>query len=93
MAYGILVPRPGIELTPPAVEAQRLNHWPTSEYPISHDIFIKFILSRNIHLLSDLNHASAKRRPESWQSTASGKDRENDCRKLCGTFKAHHGSR
>ena len=50
MAYGILVPQPGIELKPPAVEAQSLNHWPTREYLTSHDIFIKFILSRNIHL-------------------------------------------
>ena len=26
-AYGILVPRAGIEPVSPAVEAQRLNHW------------------------------------------------------------------
>ena len=27
VACGILVPRPGIELTPPALEAQSPNHW------------------------------------------------------------------
>jgi len=27
MAYGILVPLPGIEPTPLAVEVQSLNHW------------------------------------------------------------------
>ena len=31
MACGILVPRPGIEPVPPAVEAQSLNHWTTRE--------------------------------------------------------------
>ena len=30
-AYGILVPRPGIEPTPPAVEAWNLNHWTAKE--------------------------------------------------------------
>ena len=30
-ACGILVPLPGIELMPPAVEAQSLNHWATRE--------------------------------------------------------------
>ena len=33
MECGILVPQPGIEPTPPAVEAQSLNHWTTSEVP------------------------------------------------------------
>ena len=31
MACGILVPRSGIKLTPPEVEAQILNHWTTRE--------------------------------------------------------------
>ena len=30
-ACGILVPWPGIEPTPPAVEVQSLNHWTTKE--------------------------------------------------------------
>ena len=29
----ILVPWPGIELVPPAVEAQSPNHWTTREFP------------------------------------------------------------
>ena len=33
-ACGILVPRPGIEPVPPAVEARGLNHWTTREVPI-----------------------------------------------------------
>ena len=33
MACGILVPRPGIEPTPPAVEGQSLNHWTTRGVP------------------------------------------------------------
>ena len=32
-ACGILVPRPGIEAAPPAVEAWSLNHWTTGEVP------------------------------------------------------------
>ena len=30
---GILVPRPGIEPVPPAVEARSPNHWSTTEVP------------------------------------------------------------
>ena len=33
MAGGILVPRPRIKPTPPAVEVQSLNHWTTREVP------------------------------------------------------------
>ena len=32
-ACGILVPRPGIEPAPPALEAQSLNHWTAREVP------------------------------------------------------------
>ena len=32
-ACGILVPRPGIEPMPPALEAQKLNHWTAREVP------------------------------------------------------------
>ena len=31
---GILVPRSGIELAPPALEAWSLNHWTTREVPV-----------------------------------------------------------
>ena len=31
---GILVPRPGIEPAPPAVEVQSLNHWTAREVPV-----------------------------------------------------------
>ena len=30
---GILVPQPGVELVPPAVEARSLNHWTAREVP------------------------------------------------------------
>ena len=33
MAYGILVPWPGIEPVPPTVKVQSLNNWPTREVP------------------------------------------------------------
>ena len=33
-AHGILVPQPEIEPRPPAVEAQRPNHWTTREFPV-----------------------------------------------------------
>ena len=39
-AYRILVPRPGMESMPPAVEAQSLNHWPAEEVPLDQS-FIK----------------------------------------------------
>ena len=32
-AYGILVPQPGIEPTPPAMEVWSLNHWIAREVP------------------------------------------------------------
>ena len=35
MGYGILVPRPGIEPTSPAITRQILNRWPTMEIPTS----------------------------------------------------------
>ena len=34
-ACGILVPLPGIELSPPAVEARSLNHWTVREVPVT----------------------------------------------------------
>ena len=41
-ACGILVPQPGTEPVPPAVEAQSLNHWTTREVQKSteHEIFL-----------------------------------------------------
>ena len=33
VACGILVPRPGVEPTPPALEAQSFNHWTAKEIP------------------------------------------------------------
>ena len=32
MAFGVLVPQPGIEPLPPAVEVQSPNHWTTREF-------------------------------------------------------------
>ena len=34
-AFGILVPRPRMEPVAPAVEAWSLNHWTSSEVPLS----------------------------------------------------------
>ena len=34
VACGILGPRPGIEPTPPALEAWSLNHWTSREVPL-----------------------------------------------------------
>ena len=34
MARGILVPRPGIEPVPPALEAWSLKHWASREAPV-----------------------------------------------------------
>ena len=33
MAYGILVPQPGIKLMPPSLEAQSLNPWTARKVP------------------------------------------------------------
>ena len=35
MAWGILVPLPGIESVPPAVEVQSPNYWTASEFPMT----------------------------------------------------------
>ena len=39
VAYGILVPWPGIEPMPPAVEVQSLNHWTSKEVPVAHVVY------------------------------------------------------
>ena len=47
MACGILVPQPGIEPVPPALEAQSLNHWTTREVPrVAGAIFSTGVLVR-----------------------------------------------
>ena len=38
VACGIIVPRPGIEPVPPAVEARSLNHWTTGEVPYVYNL-------------------------------------------------------
>ena len=48
-ACGILVPRPGIEPVPLAVEAQSPNHWTAREFPIELLLVSKFYLSFNPH--------------------------------------------
>ena len=42
VGYGILVPQPGIEPTPLAVEVRSLNHWTVREVPILHFFFSIF---------------------------------------------------
>ena len=37
---GILVPQPGIEPLPPAVEAQSFNHWTAREVPIQQILYV-----------------------------------------------------
>ena len=41
IVHGILVPRPGVKLLPPTLEAQSLNHWTTREFP--HHCVLEFI--------------------------------------------------
>ena len=43
-ACGILVPQPGIEPVPPAVEAQSLNHWTAREVPLFPDFKVVIVL-------------------------------------------------
>ena len=45
-AWEILVPQPGVEPAPPALEAQSLNHWTTREVPTLLCV-IKYAISRN----------------------------------------------
>ena len=49
VACGILVPRPGIEPVPPAVEAWSPNHWTVREFPI-------WIFFCNLFLVFKLSH-------------------------------------
>ena len=44
-ARGILVPWPGIEPSPPAVEAWSLNHWTTREVPTPHIYTVSKVLT------------------------------------------------
>ena len=66
-AYGILVPQQGIELVPPAVEAQSLNHWvireiPNILYKVFHDLHIlllpSLLISQKTGLCCALNMPS-----------------------------------
>ena len=43
MACNILVPQPGIELVPPAVELQNTNHWTAREVPNLHSKLLREI--------------------------------------------------
>ena len=47
---GILVPRTGMELAPPAVSAQSSNHWPTREVPLLH--LLRLIWETQIQLMA-----------------------------------------
>ena len=50
VACGTLVPLPGIEPVPPAVEAQSLNHWTTREVPpCLHPCLIHHFKLANLH--------------------------------------------
>ena len=42
---GILVPRPGFEPGPPAVEMQSPNHWIAREFPIDFDFIIQSFMT------------------------------------------------
>ena len=42
-ACGILVPRPGIQPVPPAVEAWSLNHWTTREVPTLSNFYLIYL--------------------------------------------------
>ena len=44
MAYGILVPQPGIAATPPEVEAQSLNQWSSREFSELFNVEFYFVL-------------------------------------------------
>ena len=46
MACGILVPQPGIEPAPPALEARSLNHWTTGEVS---SIIFKYVREHKRH--------------------------------------------
>ena len=51
VACGILVPQPGIEPAPPAVEAQSLNHWTAREVPI-HFFLLCNVATKHFKLLN-----------------------------------------
>ena len=54
MACGILVPRPGIEPLPPAMEAQTLNHWTTREFPVFDFKSDHFIQSKIVQMIFEV---------------------------------------
>ena len=53
-ACGILVPQPGIEPLPPAVESWVLNHWTTMEVPAALYFFLVIFGSAGSSLLCGL---------------------------------------
>ena len=62
VSCGILVPRPGVQPAPPAVEAWSLNHWTTREVPkwLFLGFFLKYLF---IYLLVVLGVSCGRRAP------------------------------
>ena len=54
-AYGILVPRSGIEPRPSAVKAWSPNHWTAREFPKTKQFLNQWILHKNSHFQLLLN--------------------------------------
>ena len=73
-ACRILLPWPGIEPAPPAVEAQSLNHWKAREVPTSPSLWFDF-LARDLACLHPLYDASS---PTWLEQVVNGKWRIQD---------------
>ena len=66
---GILVPRPGIEPAPLALEAQSLNHWTAREVPkvttSMYETLRKIIISLSARSISYINFAEILKQKKS----------------------------
>ena len=63
MACRILVPLPGFEPVPPAVDAWSPNHWTTREFPI---ITVLYVRKQTRDSLNNLSKITKPQNEEIW---------------------------
>ena len=69
MACGILVPQPGFEPAPPALEAQSLNHWTAREVPRSKGLPAVWASFNPVKLTHKIDHQRERKESQCLMPT------------------------
>ena len=78
-ACGILVPRPGIEPAPPALEAQSLNHWTTKEVLKVGSLMSHLPGTRSFSVVLGKRSTACEDRDGGWGGGEEDGEREQSC--------------